>query len=87
MDKYLINFDQWGYCISIDSITDDTDLPELIRERQGLESEEHLETAFGHWDIMEGVREEIEEGARIRNCEIDMRDGMSCQCGHHKFSF
>jgi len=87
MGKFLINFDQWGYCTSIDPITEETEIPELIRKRQGLEADEELTTAYGHWDIMEGVLEELEEGARIRNCEIDMRNGMSCKCGHHEFHF
>jgi len=76
-----------GYCIYIDPITRNTHVTQLIKKRQDLEPDDDLELAYGFWDAKEGILEELEDGAKIRNCALDMIDGCECVCGCHDYSF
>jgi len=86
MAKFLLSFNHLGYCIQIDPILDNTDVPQLIRKRQNLEPDDDYDLAYGFWDIQEGILEEFEDAAKIRNCALDMVDGCECVCGHHMIS-
>ena len=87
MEKFLISFNHLGYCVHIDPILENTNAIQLIKKRQDLEPDDDLELAYGFWDIKEGILEELEDGAKIRNCALDMIDGCECVCGCHDYSF
>lgn len=87
MAKFLISYNHLGYCIHIDPILENTDVPQLIRQRQNLEPDDDYDMAYGFWDIKEGTLEEFEEGAIIRNCYLDMQDGCNCVCGCHDVAY
>jgi len=86
MAKFLLSFNHLGYCIHIDPILDNTDVPRLIRERQNLEPDDDYDLAYGFWDIQEGDLEQFEDAAKIRNCALAMMDGCDCVCGGHIIS-